>query len=249
MQCIRTAVAGFVGLLTGAAAAQSASATLSAANAVIAPGETITVTLEIDAAGGAAGPGVFGAAGLFGFAGTISATGEASSGATVDAAAVSSLLGFGQTATAGTGSSLLAIGGGRGLDDVPTAGTLAAATFDLTVGPEASGSITLTFDGAVVLSLGDALVTYATAPGVNQQSLAPTTLELTVGGGRLCADVNGDNEINGSDFFAWVNAFGAQSIVPCDVNADGFCDGSDFFAWVNFFGNPAADPGDCQPLP
>ncbi|MEM8756973.1 MAG: hypothetical protein AAGF47_04240 [Planctomycetota bacterium] len=67
--------------------------------------------------------------------------------------------------------------------------------------------------------------------------------------GRLCGDVNGDTLINGSDFFAWVSAFGANDLIPCDVNNDGDCNGSDFFAWVSFFGNPASDPGNCQPLP
>ncbi|MEM8757030.1 MAG: GC-type dockerin domain-anchored protein [Planctomycetota bacterium] len=49
------------------------------------------------------------------------------------------------------------------------------------------------------------------------------------------ADVNADGAINGSDFFAWVAAFGAGSYLA-DQNLDGSVDGSDFFAWVAAFG-------------
>ncbi|MEM8756417.1 MAG: GC-type dockerin domain-anchored protein [Planctomycetota bacterium] len=48
------------------------------------------------------------------------------------------------------------------------------------------------------------------------------------------ADVNSDGVADGSDFFAWVAAFGAQA-PECDVNSDGSCNGGDFFAWVAFF--------------
>ncbi|MEM8876111.1 MAG: GC-type dockerin domain-anchored protein, partial [Planctomycetota bacterium] len=48
-------------------------------------------------------------------------------------------------------------------------------------------------------------------------------------------DVNGDGDLNGSDFFAWVAAFGSLDPVA-DVNRDGSVDGSDFFAWVAAFG-------------
>ncbi|MEM8757810.1 MAG: CotH kinase family protein [Planctomycetota bacterium] len=49
------------------------------------------------------------------------------------------------------------------------------------------------------------------------------------------ADINNDGIADGSDFFAWVNAFGTQS-PECDVNNDGECSGSDFFAWVTAYG-------------
>ncbi|MEM8756677.1 MAG: GC-type dockerin domain-anchored protein [Planctomycetota bacterium] len=56
------------------------------------------------------------------------------------------------------------------------------------------------------------------------------------GGAVDCTcDVNADTLCNGSDFFAWVSAFGAQA-PECDVNADTLCNGSDFFAWVSAFG-------------
>ncbi|MEM9166838.1 MAG: S8 family serine peptidase [Planctomycetota bacterium] len=54
------------------------------------------------------------------------------------------------------------------------------------------------------------------------------------------ADVNGDGNINDSDFFAWVTVFTAsprtpQDTLDCDVNQDGNCTDSDFFAWVTAF--------------
>ncbi|MEM8756565.1 MAG: GC-type dockerin domain-anchored protein, partial [Planctomycetota bacterium] len=57
---------------------------------------------------------------------------------------------------------------------------------------------------------------------------------IGVPGSDCPADVNGDGEADGSDFFAWVSAFGSQA-PECDVNTDGFCTGSDFFAWVSAF--------------
>ncbi|MEM9167586.1 MAG: GC-type dockerin domain-anchored protein [Planctomycetota bacterium] len=122
--------------------------------------------------------------------------------------------------------------------------------FELQIDANASegDSITLSFAGAVVLALADDLSTYSTSPGINQQQLGSASLTLTIGGGRLCADVNNDDAVNSSDFFAWVTAFGAEDLVPCDVNSDGSCTSSDFFAWVTFFGNPLADPGNCPPI-
>ncbi|MEM9167958.1 MAG: dockerin type I domain-containing protein [Planctomycetota bacterium] len=54
------------------------------------------------------------------------------------------------------------------------------------------------------------------------------------------ADVNGDGELNDSDFFAWVTAFTSNPRTPedeqaCDVNRSGECNDSDFFAWVTIF--------------
>ncbi|MEM8756842.1 MAG: GC-type dockerin domain-anchored protein [Planctomycetota bacterium] len=48
-------------------------------------------------------------------------------------------------------------------------------------------------------------------------------------------DVNLDTLCDGSDFFAWVSAFGNNDPAG-DVNDDGSVDGSDFFAWVSAFG-------------
>lgn len=64
---------------------------------------------------------------------------------------------------------------------------------------------------------------------------------------RFCGDVNADNVINDSDFFAWVTAFTSSDLIPCDVNDDGACNDSDFFAWVTIFTSGQNGPL-CQPL-
>lgn len=62
------------------------------------------------------------------------------------------------------------------------------------------------------------------------------------------ADVNQDGQINGSDFFAWVNAFGTGG-TGCEQNLDGVCNASDFFAWVAAFGDGCAAPARFVPPP
>ena len=61
----------------------------------------------------------------------------------------------------------------------------------------------------------------------------------------LAGDFNGDNSVNFSDFFLFVNAFGSSTgqenyVAAIDLNADGAIDFSDFFAFVNNFGQSVA---------
>ncbi len=46
------------------------------------------------------------------------------------------------------------------------------------------------------------------------------------------ADTNGDGQLDGSDFSAWINAFNNQ-LPACDQNQDGSCTPGDFSAWIN----------------
>ena len=46
------------------------------------------------------------------------------------------------------------------------------------------------------------------------------------------ADINGDGELSGADFSAWVIAFNTNSS-QCDQNHDGLCTPADFSAWVS----------------
>ncbi|MEM8757831.1 MAG: GC-type dockerin domain-anchored protein [Planctomycetota bacterium] len=48
-------------------------------------------------------------------------------------------------------------------------------------------------------------------------------------------DIIRDGVVDGSDFFAWVAAFGSNAPIA-DVNLDGDINGGDFFAWVSAFG-------------
>ncbi|MEM8757479.1 MAG: dockerin type I domain-containing protein [Planctomycetota bacterium] len=90
--------------------------------------------------------------------------------------------------------------------------------------------------------------------GGNAAEVTPldiAAVEALVGTDRLCADTNGDGAVNGSDFFAWVAAFGtnpvtSESLTACDVNSDAACNGSDFFAWVAAFGQGPDGPT-CTP--
>ncbi|MEM8758235.1 MAG: choice-of-anchor B family protein [Planctomycetota bacterium] len=65
-------------------------------------------------------------------------------------------------------------------------------------------------------------------------AVAFTAFECEDPGCTNPADVNGDNVIDGGDFFAWVNAF-SNNEPGCDQNGDGSCDGGDFFGWVANF--------------
>ncbi len=46
------------------------------------------------------------------------------------------------------------------------------------------------------------------------------------------ADTNGDGNLDGSDFSAWINAFN-NNLPECDQNGDGACTPGDFSAWIN----------------
>ena len=48
------------------------------------------------------------------------------------------------------------------------------------------------------------------------------------------ADVTADGSVDGSDFIAFINAFGAEEVLA-DVNQDGTIDGGDFIAFINAF--------------
>ncbi|MEO0855113.1 MAG: GC-type dockerin domain-anchored protein, partial [Cyanobacteria bacterium J06648_11] len=58
---------------------------------------------------------------------------------------------------------------------------------------------------------------------------------------RLCADTNGDGNVDSSDYFAWVNAFNNNDPIA-DQNFDGVLDTSDYFAWVTYLGQGQAGP-------
>ncbi|MEM8756678.1 MAG: GC-type dockerin domain-anchored protein [Planctomycetota bacterium] len=72
-------------------------------------------------------------------------------------------------------------------------------------------------------------IAYNTVPG------EPITAGDRGDGVDCACDVNSDTRCTSADFFAWVNAFGAQA-PECDVNGDTLCTSADFFAWVNAFG-------------
>ncbi|MEM9167273.1 MAG: dockerin type I domain-containing protein [Planctomycetota bacterium] len=250
----RLAIASTAGLVCAAGvSAQSASVSLVADDTSVAPGSSVAVSVVVDYTVGGAGAGVFGPAGLYGFGGSAVASGSGVADASASSVSVSSLLPLGPVATAGV-TNLATVAGGRLLTDGGLPGTSQiVATFDVDVdaGAADGSTITIDYDGAVVLSLDNELTTYSTDPGANQMTLTTVSVTLTVGGGRLCGDVNGDGNVSDSDFFAWVTAFVSDPRTPeqltaCDVNTDGECNDSDFFAWVTEF---IAAPGDRTTCP
>ncbi|MEO1584252.1 MAG: GC-type dockerin domain-anchored protein [Planctomycetota bacterium] len=237
------------GLMAGSVAAQSATATLSAATSTVEAGSSVVVTLEVDFTTGAAGPGIFGPAGLFGFGGGLSASGPAAGSATASAVATDPALLLGPVADAvNSGGDLASLAAGRLLASgalVSSPQNVATLSVDIDANASDGDTVTVTFDGAVVLALDDTLATYSTNPGTNQQGLTVVPLTLTVGGGRLCADANGDGLVTPADFTSWILAFNTSNPVA-DVNQDGLVTPADFTSWILAF-NQGANGPTCSP--
>ncbi|MEL7473410.1 MAG: hypothetical protein AAGK04_08835, partial [Planctomycetota bacterium] len=187
--------AAIVGVSTGLAAAQTAMVDVTAPSTSAMPGDVLTITVAADYDTAGAPGGVFGAAGFYGFGGNMTVSGPSAADVTASAPALNAMLTFGPTTDLAVGPDLLRAGAGRGLlgglgDDPAT-----MLTFTLTIDPAAAdGSVTLDFDGAVVLVLGDALTSFATAPGVNQSTLTTNALTINISSSNACdfADITAD---------------------------------------------------------
>ena len=224
-----------VSACTIVASAQSASVGLVASNDQPAPGETVTLTLSSDFTLNGAGPGVFGDAGLYGFGGTVVASGSATASVPV----VNADLGFGLTSSAPSSGPLVRAAAGRGLDGGLASSPVDLMTFDVTIASDAAAgsSVTITFDGAVVLALDSALVTYATDPGPNQQPLAPASVTLTItGGGCNDADIAEPfGVLDLADISAFVGGFTSMDPIADIAEPFGVFDLSDISAFVGSF--------------
>ncbi len=49
------------------------------------------------------------------------------------------------------------------------------------------------------------------------------------------ADLDGDNDTDADDFFAYLDAFAAGDLDVCDIDEDGDCDADDFFGYLDLF--------------
>ena len=49
------------------------------------------------------------------------------------------------------------------------------------------------------------------------------------------ADIDGDQDIDSDDFFAYLDGFATGDIGVCDIDEDGDCDSGDFFAYLDLF--------------
>lgn len=238
----------------GLASAQSASVTLTAPSSAVAPGGTIAVTLNCSYDLAGAGTGVFGAAGFYGFGGDVTASGNATGDASAAAPLILAPLDSGDTVTLAAGGNLLRAGAGRGLSGGLATNPIAPLTFDVVIDPAATPGTTLTldFDGAVVLVRDDALEAFSTSPGVGQSSLTTMPLVLTIGtAGCSPADVTTDGSSNGipdgevtlSDFSFYLGLWGASDSAA-DLTTDGTSNGipdgavtlSDFSFYLGLWG-------------
>lgn len=228
--------------LAASASAQSASLAVTSSSTTVAPGGSVTVSLvaTIDTAGAASG--LFGDAGLFGFSGEAVISGSASTGAAVSIPGLNSELTFGPvTEIQPDSNAILRAAGGRGSSSGLAGPTITLATFNLSVDNAASGTITVGYDGDVILALGDNLESYDTNPGAGQDLLAVTPVTITVSNGQPCGDQNGDGNFTGADFNAFLTNF-VDGNSLADVNGDGNLTGADFNAWLTAFSLGAAGP-------
>ena len=244
-----TALALTTGLMMAApAVAQSATASLTAPSSTVAAGSSITVSLVVDFSTGAAGSGVFGL-GLYGFGGDAVASGAAASSTSASNASTAAAFLLGPVGAANAGSANIAtLAAGRLLADgglTSSPQTVATFSVDIDSGASAGDTVTIDFDGAVVLALDSDLVTFATSPGANQQTLSTNALTLTIGGGRLCADQNGDGLVTPADFNGWILNFNQGNLLA-DTNQDGLITPADFNGWILAF-NQGANGPTCTP--
>ena len=204
-------LAGVIAIAAAAsfASAQSATVTLTAPSNTLPAGQTVTVTAQVtfDLAG--AGAGAFGPAGFYGGGGDIvgtSATGVSISAASVDAQ-LDALVAPGMI----TGNNVDSIGGGRGLSSALPGTSATLLTFDVTAAPGASGNVTYTYDGAILLVRNDALETFSTNPGMGQSTLTVNPITLTIGNGPCNnADLAQPfGVLNFADVQSFLGSFGA----------------------------------------
>ncbi|USN99535.1 MAG: hypothetical protein H6810_02360 [Phycisphaeraceae bacterium] len=224
--------------LAGTAAAQSASVTVFSSAATVAPGGTVSITLAVDFDTGGAGGGLFGAAGLYGFGGNMTVAGDGSADVGGSNIAVDAQLAFGQTAATPGGGVLVRAGGGRGFDGGLSGSPKDVLTFDLTAdaGATAGTSVTIDFDGAVVLVEGSDLVTYATVPGLNQATLPTTSVTITIGSaGCNAADISAPyGLLDLADINTFISGFLTQDPVS-DIDGNGLHDLADINLFISAF--------------
>ena len=145
------------------------------------------------------------------------------------------------------------IGGGTDLSGVYTFSDVAITAFGTGPSPLAAGEYKplgalADFTGSAAAGTWTLTVTDNGAIDVGTIDSFELVINPTPCGGPACtADVAGgvpsgpDGTVDGSDFIAFINAFGEGTVVPpavslADVNGDLIVDGSDFIAFINAFG-------------
>ncbi len=82
------------------------------------------------------------------------------------------------------------------------------------------------------------------APGANQWFFDPgnfneqnndVSFALFAADAGCPADLDGDDDTDADDFFAYLDAFANDDQSICDIDTDGDCDADDFFAYLDLF--------------
>ena len=230
-----TTTTAALALAASLAAGQSASVTVSASQSSVAPGGSLSVSLQTTFDTGGASGGLFGDAGFYGFGGTVSASSESLS---AGVPTLNGMLAFGPVAAGGSGASLATAAAGRGLAGglIANPGDLVSFTVDVDAGAT-PGDVTLDFAGAVVLVQGDSLVTYSTDPGPNQQealTVNPVTITIGAGGCNDADIAEPFNILDLSDIAAFVSAFTTQ-MADADIDGNGIYDLTDISLFIASF--------------
>ena len=194
--------------LASLASAQTASVQLVPSSSTVAPGGTVTVSVQVNYDVAGADSGTFGPSGLYGGGGDVVGTGT---GATITSAAVET--DFGSLLAPGmlTGNNIDRIGGGRGLLSATTGGSDVLFSFEVNVASGAAGTLIYDYDGAVLLVVGDSIQTFSTNPGIGQSSLSTTPASITITqGGCNRADLAAPfGVLNFADVQSFLGSFGA----------------------------------------
>ncbi len=212
----RTTIALATLLAAGAAAnAQSASVSVSASSANVAPGGSVTITVSADWDAAGAMPGIFGDAGFYGFGGNVVVSGDAAASASASSPMINADLTSGATSSVNPAPAVARAAAGRGLLGGVSTDPIDVLTLTLNIdsGATLGDTVTVDYAGAVVLNLGDSLVTYSTDPGANQQTLSTSSVTLTVGqGGCNAADLSAPfGSLTFADISAFLSAFTSMS--------------------------------------
>ncbi len=230
--------------MAGSAFGQSASVSLSAPTTSAAPGDTISISVDVSYDLAGAGAGVFGAAGFYGFGGDVNISGVSAPGATAASETLEAMLSTGPVIAAPTPPSIARAAAGRGLDGGLAANPISPLTFDLTVDAGAAdGTITLDYTGAVVLVLDSTLATFSTSPGVNQSTLSTTPLIINVSSASCLCEFDGDDsDVAVTDLLSFLSLWFASD-PGADVNGGGV-DVTDLLEFLSCW-FPASGGADC----
>ncbi len=92
----------------------------------------------------------------------------------------------------------------------------------------ASGDVNARINGLVEIQSIDLFGPHAVPQYFDDLSIQPTS-------GGCAADLDGDDDADADDFFAYLDAFAAGDFDVCDLDDDVDCDADDFFGYLDLF--------------